>query len=272
MLYKHYLTRYVCLFGFLRPTREIFQSFGDVTVTDEELHKDLYSALMTIEQWGFFSNHTCLTHEFGSGGVTTCFKVLGLSCRGSNPDLPHTRRALYHSATALPAQKVTLKINALGKYFEWDGAVFDRDLESMTMSNFTFLCRQYSLLYTECYSNLSSSLRLGSTQSMYTYARSFYTRYLLQYHTLLRNNDRCYVLSHVRAWLNDSSGGRNCFLSNVSLQINQQFYTEVYFIPIIKFKSAKLLLQVFDDDNKGKYSQHKPFYFEHRQQVYFSTS
>ena len=50
MSYKHHLTRFVCLFGFLRPTREIFQSFGDVTVTHEELHKDLYSALMTIEQ------------------------------------------------------------------------------------------------------------------------------------------------------------------------------------------------------------------------------
>ena len=103
-------------------------------------------------------------------------------------------------------------------------------------------------------------------------ANILYTLYFLQYHTLPRNKDRCYVLSHVREWLNDSSGGRNCFLSNVSLQINQQFYTEVYFISINKIQSARLLLQHFDDNNMGKYSQNKPFYFEHRQQVYFSTS
>ena len=41
--------------------------------------------------------HICC-RAFGNGAVTTSFKV-SLD-RGSNPDLPHAKRTLYHLATA----------------------------------------------------------------------------------------------------------------------------------------------------------------------------
>ena len=90
-------------------------------------------------------------------------------------------------------------------------------------------------------------------------ANILYTLYFLQYHTLPRNKDRCYVLSHVREWLNDSSGGRNCFLSNVSLQINQQFYTEVSFIPINKIKSQDCYYKFLTTTIRG--NTHKTNHF-----------
>ena len=75
---------------------------------------DIYSALMTIEQWGFFivphlvwhgsSPRTCdnLTYcrAFGSGAVTTCFLWLRSVATGDRTDVPHTRRTLYLYATA----------------------------------------------------------------------------------------------------------------------------------------------------------------------------
>ena len=96
----------VCLYGvcvflwtFLSYLR-IFHSFRQVTITCEcwPTNVDLYSAIMAIEQWGFFNVHTyCDTGQvfimvisenpwhshlfrmFGSEAVTTCFKDEGRS-------------------------------------------------------------------------------------------------------------------------------------------------------------------------------------------------
>ena len=71
---------------------------------------DLYSALMAIEQWGFFSvphllrqgasvynghmTHACF-RVFGSGAAPTWFSDLRLLRPGFDPDLPHAGRTLY---------------------------------------------------------------------------------------------------------------------------------------------------------------------------------
>ena len=43
----------ICLFGFFLSHLRIFHSYGDVTITRE----GSYSALMSIEQWGFFDRY-----------------------------------------------------------------------------------------------------------------------------------------------------------------------------------------------------------------------
>ena len=73
----------VCDFTF---HSRIFHSYGDVTIIGFKL--DLYSALMTIEQWGIFSVARLLwygdplhLHYFcalDNGAVTTCFTDLRL--------------------------------------------------------------------------------------------------------------------------------------------------------------------------------------------------
>ena len=74
----------------------VFHSYGDVIITGENLQIHVYSALMTIEQWGFFSVPHLLWHgasvynlrthntrtycrAFGSRAVPTCFYDLDLS-------------------------------------------------------------------------------------------------------------------------------------------------------------------------------------------------
>ena len=85
----------VCLFGVYRPIREFFTHMEKSPLPVKGCKFDLCSALMTIEQWGFFSVLHLLRHgptlynghlrgpvtltPFGSGAVTTCFYDLGLS-------------------------------------------------------------------------------------------------------------------------------------------------------------------------------------------------
>ena len=53
----------VCLFGILSSySREFFHSYRDVTITDEGLNFYLCLALMSIEQWGYFSVPHLLWH------------------------------------------------------------------------------------------------------------------------------------------------------------------------------------------------------------------
>ena len=80
---------FVCLFGVYHPTREFFTHHCRWRAPNS----GLCSALMAIEQWGFFNvphllrhgptvynghlrgTHTCC-RAFGSGAVTTCFYEL----------------------------------------------------------------------------------------------------------------------------------------------------------------------------------------------------
>ena len=100
-----------------RPTRSIFNLFKDVTTSGERLQILIY----TWHSWplsseGSLTCHTyCYTGQpfiivisedprhphccraFGGGAVTTstCF-IKFIPNRGSNPDIPHARRMLYH--------------------------------------------------------------------------------------------------------------------------------------------------------------------------------
>ena len=101
----------ICL-GFSYQSR-IFHSFGDVTITDEELQILVYtqhSWPLSSEGslvchtycdtghpfvWSSLRTHNTLTccQTIGSGAVTTCFQIY--HDPESNPDLPHVRQKLY---------------------------------------------------------------------------------------------------------------------------------------------------------------------------------
>ena len=98
---------------------------------------DLCSALMAIEQWGFFNVPHLLRHgpnlynghlrgpvtltsvcrAFGSWAVTTCFRTQVCCDRGSNPDLPHRRRTLFLFATAVTQYRSILRSEAPTIYY-----------------------------------------------------------------------------------------------------------------------------------------------------------
>ena len=64
-VYGHFFRcEWFCLFwGVLRPTRDFFYTWGDATITGEDPQKFyLYSALITIEEWGFFRVQNLLWH------------------------------------------------------------------------------------------------------------------------------------------------------------------------------------------------------------------
>ena len=95
---KCFVCLFVCLFGVFRPTREFFIHLETSPLPAKGCKFWPISALMIIEQWGFFSVPHLLWpfkmviskdpwHSYwasGSKAVTTCFKDLGLSRLGRN--------------------------------------------------------------------------------------------------------------------------------------------------------------------------------------------
>ena len=98
---------FVCL-EFIVPLENFFTHMETSPLRWRAAHVDLCSALMTIEQWGFFNVPHLLRHgaslynghlrgpvtltpvaeRFGCGAVTTCFYDLGMSQSGIEPWSP----------------------------------------------------------------------------------------------------------------------------------------------------------------------------------------
>ena len=114
---SHVVVMFVYLFvwlGLFVPLENFSLIWGRQNYRWRATHFDLYSALMTIEQWGCFNVPHLLWHgpflykghlrgplaltpvAFGRGAVTTCFNDLGLS----RPDIEPWSPA--HEANALP--------------------------------------------------------------------------------------------------------------------------------------------------------------------------
>ena len=100
-----------CLFGVFIPIKNFSFIWRCHHYWWRAANFGLYTALMAIEQWGFFSVPHLLWHRasvcghlwgsttltccrtIGSGAVTTCFQIY--HDPESNPDLPHVRQKLY---------------------------------------------------------------------------------------------------------------------------------------------------------------------------------
>ena len=109
---------YCCLLKFFFPLEKFSLIWRRHHCRWKTANVDLCSALMTIEQWGFFSVPHLLWHGVSvynghlRGLVTPVAERLAVELllpvftnrvyrdRESNPDLPHTRRTLYLYATA----------------------------------------------------------------------------------------------------------------------------------------------------------------------------
>ena len=104
------ITSLVCLFvcwrfGGFRPSRDFFHSFGDITITDEEIQIYVRHSLPLSSEVSLACHNVTranslwwssprtrdthnFCHTFDSGAVTTCFNDLGLSRLGIEPQYP----------------------------------------------------------------------------------------------------------------------------------------------------------------------------------------